>query len=283
MNLEKARDQYSEYREGTLDAGLRQQFERSLAEDANLRADYESYVRAMELLEATQSEEIPEPAFLHDRIMSAVERSQIKAPQAAPFWGRWRLAVFGGIATLAIVGTVLSLNRPASDGLAVADPTGLSQSRGSSASFAVNEGQLALEVRHERPVEVVAFNSESGEEIRRFAPASSLSTPLRNENRQPVVVRVEIKAEGTSPLLVALPGTEAGGEFSGSGSVLSYAKRVAQATRTPVEIRVRDTSQTLSWDLGETPTIESAMKALNGTRYGLTLRQDGLLVLSESR
>jgi hypothetical protein len=283
MNLEKARDQYSEYREGTLDAGLRQQFERSLAEDANLRADYESYVRAMELLEATQGDEIPEPAFLHDRIMSAVERSQAKAPQAAPFWARWRLAVFGGIATLAIVGTVLSLNRPAGDGMAVADPTGLSQSRGSSASFAVNEGQLALEVRHERPVEVVAFNSESGDEIRRFAPVASLSTPLRNDNRQPVVVRVEIRAEGTTPLLVALPGTEAGGESSGTGSVLSYAKRVAQATRTPVEIRVRDTSQTLSWDLGETPSIESAMKALNGTRYAMTLREDGLLVLSESR
>lgn len=283
MNLEKARDQYSEYREGTLDAGLRQQFERSLAADANLRADFESYLRAMELLEGTQNEEIPEPAFLHDRIMSAVERSQTKASPTSSVWGRWRLAFFGGLATVAIVGSMLSLNRPAGSGPAVADPTGLSSTRGSSASFAVKDRQLTLEVTHERPVEVVAYNSESGEEISRYAPSPSLSTPLRNENRQPVVVRVEVKANNMAPLVVALPGTEAGGETSGEGSVLSYAKRVAQATRTPVEIRVRDTAQTLSWDLSPTPTIDSAMKALNGTRYGLTLRQDGLLVLSESR
>ena len=73
MNIEKAREFYSAYHEGSLDKGLKQAFERQLETDAQVAAEFRLFKQAMEELSQLESEAIEVPSDLHDRISARLD------------------------------------------------------------------------------------------------------------------------------------------------------------------------------------------------------------------
>ncbi|HTQ08499.1 MAG TPA: hypothetical protein VMI31_00360, partial [Fimbriimonadaceae bacterium] len=90
MTNEKAREFFSAYHEGTLEPGFRVSFEQKLKSDYAVRHEFESFVRAMEKLDALRDEEIEIPADLHDRITARLDRHLYERRKSAtPSWSVW--------------------------------------------------------------------------------------------------------------------------------------------------------------------------------------------------
>ena len=83
MNQSKARDFYSAYYEGTLDFGLTQAFERALTTEAEVKAEYEQFVRVMEDLKVCKPLVEP-PEDLHLKIRERVLATQLAAERVVP-------------------------------------------------------------------------------------------------------------------------------------------------------------------------------------------------------
>ena len=111
MNSNKAREYFSAYLEGSLDAGLRQSFERKLATDATVQAEYRAFVSVVEKLNALKDETIDVPYDLHETISSRLDRHVYdnKSKTTFALSGWWRSLALGGLATAAIIATIVSL------------------------------------------------------------------------------------------------------------------------------------------------------------------------------
>ncbi|MCH7945048.1 MAG: hypothetical protein IIC73_03415, partial [Armatimonadetes bacterium] len=119
MNQSKARDFYSAYFEGTLDSGLTQAFERALRTEAEIKAEYEQFVRVMDDLKACRSP-VEAPDDLHLKIRERVDAhilSTERQERAGVLFFAWKPLAYGAIAAVAIIAAVASLsNRSAGSG-----------------------------------------------------------------------------------------------------------------------------------------------------------------------
>ena len=117
MNANKAREFFSSYFEGNLDDGLRQAFERTLNTDAELQAEYKAFERTLGQLAGLRDVEIEVPFDLHERISARLDRHiyEKRQTRGGGFLAFWKPALAAGVASLAVIGTVLSLNSSGGD------------------------------------------------------------------------------------------------------------------------------------------------------------------------
>src|SRR5688500_10784952 len=99
MNASKAREFFSSYFEGTLDAGLRQAFERRLHTDAEIQAEYRAFERTMGQLSTLKDLEVEVPFDLHERISARVDLHIFEAKRAkgSPWIAMWKPLLIGGL------------------------------------------------------------------------------------------------------------------------------------------------------------------------------------------
>src|SRR5687767_3235474 len=112
MNADKAREFFSSYFEGTLDAGLRQAFELRLETDAETQAEYRAFERSMGQLDTLKDIEIEIPYDLNEKISARVDRHifEAKRTKGSPWLAFLRPMAIGGLAAAAIIGTVITMN-----------------------------------------------------------------------------------------------------------------------------------------------------------------------------
>ncbi|MBX3117634.1 MAG: hypothetical protein KF784_01100 [Fimbriimonadaceae bacterium] len=276
MNSEKAREHFSSYFEGSLDAGLKQQLERALSTNAELQSEYHRFVEVMRQLEALQAP-VPEPQFdLHERITRKLDH-HIHESQAKqkPSWMLWLKTVsVSAIAVLAIWGAVSQLNRgsiesQAGPGISSAKPQPpFSVTVDSSNSVIVN-------YKADADKSVTVFNEDGT--VLRTVTNQKLEMPVNNPNEETAIVTIQ--AEGSDETnIIALPGTRMDRVSQSEGKMADFAKAVAAHFHTPIVIVTNDPSVTVRWNLEVGTSPMAVIKAaLLGTSYSCEERANGLI------
>ncbi len=282
MNPNKARDFFSAYHEGLLENGLRQSFERLLRSDATVQAEYEHFVKSMQMLEATAAEAIEVPADLHQRISAKLDRHiyETKAAQKPRFGFSLRPLVLGGIAVLALVAATVALWPAADQGLGLASVGPVVSSKAAPARIVLQDGEVHLQFVARGKAKIEVRNALSGEVVRTFAlNAQRLDSPLLNDQPEPVSLQIDDGAN--EPIFIALPGTAAPKGSRGEGPVADYARALAQATRQAVLISVKEPNRLVEWSLPIDQANRDAAREAESMGLSLDVRAPGLLFLSD--
>lgn len=286
MNKAKARDFFSDYYEGTLDKGLRQVFERVLADDAALKAEYEEFKVLMGDLDSLNLVEVPEPAFLSERIQSRVHAAldAQEKPAGGAWWLSWGRWAFAGVAAFAILGIAISINRVASGQVTQAGLIG-----GAPASTAeiaprldyTEEKGLAIELRPLQEANVIIRNGRTGKVIVRktVAPGQYYREELVNQGSRAMLVEVQFVPDYPQQR-VALPGAEPAPQSKGSGTVADLALALADTFNKPVQLEVSNLDAPVVWDFAKGDAIDAARDVVRDLNLSLELRANGILFLN---
>lgn len=282
MNNEKAREFFSAYSEGTLDAGLAQSFEAKLKADANLRAEYDQFEATLKELESLRFEKIDVPFDLNERISAAVDRSLYeKKRAAAPSWTLWlRNVAFAGLAAAALFGAFYTL-RLKGDG-PVAPAGGIVAPNKTVEQIEYSKSKNGVQMSY-RPTEKHVVSIKGGSEGEQTIDVDSTGwlNELKNDQPNAATFTVEVKGEIPSTIVV-VPGTERTKSASGQGNLVDFAKAIADYYGKPVVVRSANIETELAWHFGEGAASQEAAAALNGMPFSADLRESGVLSIRDN-
>ncbi|MBL8049520.1 MAG: hypothetical protein JNJ45_12645 [Chthonomonas sp.] len=243
MNSSKAREHFSDYYEGSLDAHLLRGFEAELERNPTLQREWSQFVEAMESLNELRDVPVQVPADLNERISMRLDRhiwEAKQAPEKVSFLsGWWRSLALGGVAATALVATLLTLNQ-----------------RSANYTAGMGEGQSPLSVRAVgEDLEIIAQSRNSTRLVVRDVTHST-EIKVIEVNRQRVrsvidngdasgrIISVSL-GDYDKTLVIAFPGTVE--ESRTSGSVAEFSMAVATARRAPVVVDVSDLAAKVTW------------------------------------
>ncbi len=252
MNATKAREYFSPYYEGDLEAGLRQAFEHALAADAELKREYESFAHSMNLLGGLKEIEIEVPFDLSDRINARIdhaiwEKSQQKAkPWFTTQW--FRLAAVTGVAGIAILGTIFALTSGQKSGPGVASPIPIAaKGEPEVVTYRYEMGQLWLDVE-QSDRGLVSILGEDGQTVKELSVSTEArKSPFTNNQSAPILIEVRSRVAGQSEY-VAIPGLEQETQANGSGSVRDLLLALSTWYRTAVVFSGSNLDQAVTWE-----------------------------------
>lgn len=282
MTNEKAREYFSAYSEGTLDAGLAHSFEAKLNADSSLKLEFDQFEATLKELELLRYEQVEVPFDLNDRIGAAIDRNLYEKKHAAqPKWMFWlRNAAFAGLAAAAVFGAYVSINAGANGGPIEAGP-GLSPRPSATIEqieYSRNEKGVHMKYQPSTPHSVTVKGGSEGEkkfEVGRNGWLNEL------ENSQPAAASFSIDVEGETPAtVVVVPGTERISSSTGHGSLVEFAKAIANKYGVPVVIKSSKTAGEVSWDLADPDALKAAQTALQ-TSFAVDLR-DGIVTIGDA-
>lgn len=275
MNEIKAREFFSAYFEGTLDAGIRSKLEEALRSDANLAAEYRTFEETMDSLDAMRFEPIEAPQFLSDRIATRLEEERAARRRTTPPWFVLaRNFSLAGIAAAAIFGTILSFNANSAE-----YQGGAVSSAQDQLTVRLSSGEVVLGYRPTgREVIEVATNGASE---RQLLDGQTLQSPLRNPNLDAAVFKVNV--EGKQTLLhVVVPGTQRSTRRSGQGNLIEFSKAFADFYNVPVVLKAHQLEGMISWTFGTADAFGNATQALAARHYSVDQRPDGIITVSDN-
>lgn len=281
INLEKAREYFSSYHEGTLEKGLHEAFERALRTDAQIQAEYRAFERLMSDLEGLKSP-VPEPEFdLHEVISRRLDlhRHEQKRRTPVSLWGWFRTAALGGLATAALVLAVLQIqNGGSSKSPAMA---GFGAPLAATERLELKSSQDGFRIEFSTKGEkLVTVRSSDGAVLeQKTVKAGNFISPLTNKNEMAALLIVEV--QGEPPVLVALPGSKMQTSASGEGSVKEFALAMAGFYRQPVTLAVGEDIK-LKWTLVAGEAVASAEKAFGDTKYSAQESPDGVISIQSN-
>lgn len=272
MNQEKAREFFSAYYEGTLEAGLSQTFEQRLKADSQLQDEYRTFEATMSELDTLKFEEIEIPSFLSDRIATRLEEVQEKAKAKNPVWTLWlRGLAFGGVATLAILGAIAGYYRTEGPSTSQIVPTSTSDS---------------LKLDTSGPNVVMNYQSSQREQMSissggtllkslNLDAGTRVKSPLENDQAGAALFEVSVRGKTT---VIAIPGTQRQTSNATSGTLKAFAAAMADFYRTPVELEVADAEKTVNWSF---EGGRSAAGALQGAPYSVVELDNGVIEIKD--
>ncbi len=281
MNTSKAKDYFSAYHEGELDAGLRQQFEQALESDVQLQAEFADFVASLNILESSRSEVIEIPVDLHDKICARIDHHIWESKQAVKpsFFESWRLTLVGGLAIVAIGATFFAMQPNKGQ----QTPAGIVSGTQSniSADLKFEDGKIRLVIPAGIDATVVVSDYIDSNPIQTIPlNKRALNAPIENSRMESTVLDIDLggKAEG---LTIALPGQGSEKMMSGRGNSHEYARAIAQTFRTPVIVRISDVSKEIDWNFDQIDGLKNLPASLTSTGWSLTERKDGFLILTD--
>lgn len=284
MNRAKARDFYSDYYEGTLDRGLTQMLERALKEDSSLREDYAQFCELMGNLDTLKDIEVPEPAFLHERIEQRMNEKMVQKSAKPAFWwlnwGRWAFAGAAAFAALALV--INFTSQPSSSKNSVANLVPEISIQGDMPPKLVrDEAGLTLLFKPSSSARVVfqTVDSSSGPNEFNLEAGQELRSPVINDSSSAELVEIKFSTSHDS-LLVAVPGSEIVPQRSGTGTVKDLALALANTFGRPVQIAAEKPTQRIVWEFKAGDEVDSVSKTLRQFELSLESRSDGILFLN---
>ena len=282
MNQEKAKEFFSPYYEGSLDAGLAQQLEAALGRDASLRADFKQFEQTYEDLGSLKFETIEIPFDLNERIAARIDRHVYEQRTSRqPIWTLWmRNVAIAGVSAVAILGAALSLRR-AQGPTSTANLVPVGTSPQDEISIEPSGSGATLRFKPAEPQVLIIRQGLKGPERRRVSvDESGLSTSLENPNPSSTVFEVDVQSD-PRPALIALPGTQGARSRTGEGNLETFAKAMADFYRIPVEIHVSKPNVNVAWKFDSIDPQEAAASTLSAQRYSIDRRTNGLLVIAD--
>lgn len=274
MNRDKAREFFSAYAEGNLDEGLTHSLEQRLAQDAELKAEFDSFKRSTAEIDSLRAERIAIPEDLHERISARLDRHLWEQKQKAkPSWMMWlRNLGYAGAAGLVVFGAMVAL-----------------KNRGGAATAGVLDSGL--------PVNEMQAVTESGAFKLKFAPSTERTihitvgghttdtvvprgttwvSDLKNPGQSAAVFTVKIDGE-EKPMLVVLPGTSPKPTLEGEGEIVSFGKSLSDTYRLPVVLKLDSPSTVVKWTISGTDPVKAASAVLSAQDYSVDLKSDNVL------
>jgi anti-sigma-K factor RskA len=276
MNLTKARDFYSAYHEGTLDEGLKQAFERALANDAAVSAEYQQFVRIMGELR-TVARPVSVPTDLHLKIRERVDAS-INAQEAKAKSGwffAWRPIAYGAVATAALIGVVASINNRPSPEV-------------STAGFAAVTSDAAPTVVSKDGDLRILFASSSANSVRvtevatgrvlldRALAGQRLDCPVKNVSDAPLVVSIAF-GQHYPAMYLAVPGKQTIVATEGAGTVLDLAAVVAGMFKSGIVVESTLVDRKLEWKLDSPDVMVALSDEMKALGLKAEVRENGLV------
>lgn len=281
MNLTKARDFYSAYHEGTLDEGLKQAFERALADDAEISAEYRQFVRIMDGLR-TIARPVAVPSDLHLKIRERVD-ANINAQTAkskAGWFFAWRPIAYGAVATAALIGVVASINNRQGSDVSTAGFSAVSTD--SAPTVVTKDGEARLLFASSSSNSVRVTEVATGRVVlNRTLAGQRLDSPIKNFSDEPMVVSVGF-AQHYQPMYIAVPGRQTIVTKEGAGTVLDLASAVAAMFKTVVVIEASSVDQKLDWKLDSPDVMVALREELKSLGLKAEVRENGLVWLSSN-
>lgn len=286
MNANKAQEYFSLYFEGELEGGLREQFERTLRQDAQVQAEYKAFVRTMEQLEALK-EPIAQPSFdLTEEISRRLDRHfyELERKPSTGLWTMWRKAAVAAIAVLAVVGAVASIwnaNRGPSQagGVSIpgstppkAAPVKRSSFDASKFDLKIVEDAWTLSAVVDSPQTLrIRSSDSSNEKTVDLGANDELSSKLVNRSADALLIELESSIV-QNPIWIALPGSEMKNLVSaGKGVIHDFARAVCARKNVPVVVVARSAGEAVEWNFeGEVET--AAIRAVV-EKYGYAVEQ----------
>lgn len=276
MTNEKAREYFSAYSEGTLDAGLAHSFEAKLKVDAGLRGEYDQFVSMLKELEALRFEEIEVPFDLNDRIGAAVDKDIYDRKRAAkPAWTMWvRNLSFAGLAAVAIYGAYVGIYSAMGIGVSEANFFGFSCAKPiepEARPHVVEQIQyenlgkgLRLFLKPTQPKTIVIEGGKDGPDTE-TANDGGWTYDIDNPNTGASVFIVKFDGDKDRTIVV-VPGSDRKPIGSTHGSLVELSKAVADQFGVPVVIKSDRVNTELAWKVGE-----DALSTLQGSLTDPTL------------
>jgi hypothetical protein len=255
--------------------------DRVLATDAEIKAEYVNFTRAIEAINAMQSESIETPFDLHERISARIDREvwEKKNKQKSNWMSTWwRSLALGGVAVLAIVGTFSTVLRPSSSSTANANLVG-----GVGDSYSIlkmDGGVLRVTVPQANGKTLKAVDAESGKEVLNLdLSKNKVNSPL--DNNQDVARWVTLSVTGRENVHVVVPGTKSRTETDGSGTMLDLAKHLADYYGAPVEVVGMENKTKFTWTL-DGSNLSDASTIKTSDSHVIVNKQNDMLRLSMS-
>lgn len=274
MNSARAREFFSDHLEGTLDEGLKQAFERALANDEELRQEYREFAAILRALPEFQSQPIEVPTGLHhkiiDRVMPAIDRR--------PSGSRMRLGgwLWAGAAAVAI-GAAAVWSPWSQPGIQQASVVGAAGGQGM--RFESADGVVQF-VYPGKAGEVLVLTDGAGAELTRVEMAGELAEiPLVNRSRSTRLVTVDLQGKGPIARIV-LPGSQREQGKDGYGSDADLARMLATATGQAVVLEPQSASQELNWLWSGSDPIKSVQESISTQGASLEQLSNGMYLIS---
>lgn len=286
MNPSKAREFFSSYFEGTLDTGLCQAFERTLRTDAELQAEYRAFEQTMDRLGSLKETQVEIPFDLRERIAARLDLHvyEQKHARRAPWISFWRPIAIGALGALAIIGTVLSLNRSDGErvGANVVGDFGSAPKRD-----AQGPGQKVYTVHLDQIVEgerlVTITNALTGTAIGQLKVSAGDNASIEIKNSDPGVSFSKIQIQGESAMFIAVPGkaSAVAGALNKDATIRGAAMRLASRYAKPVVVLAKDPLKPLAIvQVTAVDPVAGAGEAL-GEGCAVELRPDGFIWVQE--
>ncbi len=274
MTDERAKELFSEYREGTLSAPLTASLEQKFQSNPELKAEYVSFSEVLKALDGEQVYSVDLPHDLHDRIMAKVDKSiwDAKQNQKSSWWSSWRLILVGGMACLAIFGTVNSLKNTQNHA-AVESGLGSVQSESNMFDLTLVDGKVHLIMPNSKMVLVVK-NDQTGDLVDRFdLKGKSLNSPLLNNQESSVLLSIQSDNQVS---FVSLPGSIRSSETKGKGTLKDLAVAISNLTGKPACFESTDLTSNFDWTLD---VNEISRSKINQGELSIDIRR-GIIHLS---
>lgn len=281
MNSNKAREFFSAYFEDSLDSGLRQAFERTLRVDAGLQAEYRAFEQTMASLGTMKSAEIAIPDDLTERISARLDLHLFEQKQArkSPLLVFWKPLAVAGLAAVALVGTLLTLNSdrqsgPVEGGLV---PSGLNPPPAPSPE--ADSHTLKLESPDGKARTVKVTNFLTGDSVAEFKveAGEDASIQLKNSGTQIGFSKIETSPDG-SVLFVAVPSkTALRTDHAQDATIRGAAMRLSAQYGRPVVLLCKDPLHALT--VAESTHVDAlaGARSVFGEGFAVELRSDGFL------
>lgn len=268
MNGDRIRDQFSAIKENALDEGLLDQFRSKIETNSELQAEYQAFEDLYQKLDDLKEETIEVPANLSTLIATRIEASNEKK---SPGWlNIFRPILVGGVVCTLLLGTFSAI-RNSSEGpvqsAIIIDSNSVSVPL-DQVRFAIDQNAAVFKYRPSGPRTILVKSLESGSVIKSFeVEQQELACPL--ENPLESATSFDIQVTGTPEHTVFIvPGKSTEVEQVGSGSIVDFAKVLAQKYRTFVSIQISaqelaKPSSQLTWDISNTDLNEAIVATIS--------------------
>lgn len=285
MTNEKAREFFSAYSEGTLDAGLAHAFEAKLRADDKIRLEYEQFEATLKELESLRFEQIEIPFDLNDRISAAVDKSIYDRKRTAqPSWLLWiRNLAVAGMAAGAVFGAYLSINKTQDQGSPViGSPVAVPAQRSiEQIQYSKTPNGLRMEYRPTKAQSVTIRGGEAGEEVLSIGSEGRVHE-LKNSQPDAAVFEVVMPDE-TVTTIVIVPGSVRKEVEASQGSVVNLAKAIADKFGIPIVLKTEKAQLEISWPaLTEADALKASQTGLQNLTGVVPDTRDGVLFIGDN-
>jgi hypothetical protein len=276
MNSEKAKEFFSAYAEGTLDASLTQSLEQRLRADSALMAEFRDFRETIEELDTLKFQPVEIPFDLNERISAKLDRHIYEQKQTkAPAWNLWaRNVAFAGLAAAAVFGAIVGINARGAANIsgipAPLDPV-------NQLTVSALDNGVALQYRPSVERTLSVRSGTSGALLREFKIGSGgWANNLQNKQPEPALFDVSIQGEDPATL-IAVPGVRPFRVAEGEGSLKEFARSLAGFYHVPVVLKSSGAGETVKWSFSDTDPVAAAAKVLDSQRFSVESRTSGVL------